>query len=102
MGTTWGRSPHAAIEEPTGQQWMRPEGGTDHGYSCRSSPRLELQPVESSLLWSRSTGGLTIHGNLCGAVPEAWALWYRAVLERCLESCSLWEPTQDQFEKDPM
>lgn len=25
-------------------------------------------------------------GDLCGAVPEGWALRYRAVLERCLES----------------
>jgi len=23
--------------------------------------------------------------------PEGWALGYRAVLEQCLESCSLWE-----------
>jgi len=32
--------------------------------------------------------------------PEGWALWYRAVLEQCLESCGLWKPVQDQCEKD--
>jgi len=47
-GTTQSRSPHAAMEEPMGQQRIRPEAGTAHGYPCRSSPRPELQPVESS------------------------------------------------------
>ena len=30
-------------------------------------------------------------GDLCGATPEGQALWYGAMLEQCLESCSLWE-----------
>jgi len=33
----------------------------------------------------------TAHGDPCGAVPEGWALGYRAVLQQCWESCSLWE-----------
>jgi len=31
MDTTWSRSPHAAMEEATVQQWMRPEGAAVHG-----------------------------------------------------------------------
>jgi len=35
-------------------------------------------------------GELCLWG-LCGAVPEGWVLWYRAILEQCLESCNLQE-----------
>jgi len=43
-GTTWGRCPCAAMEEPTVQQWVRPEGGTAHGYPHRSSPGWSCSP----------------------------------------------------------
>jgi len=45
------------MEEPTVQQWMRPEGGTAHGYPCKSSPRSELRPMEKSAQWGRRAGG---------------------------------------------
>ena len=38
MGTTQSRSPCAAMEEPMGQQWMRPKGGTAHGYPAEAAP----------------------------------------------------------------
>ena len=44
-GTTWSTSPHAAMEEPTVQQWMWLEEGTTHGELHRNSPSLELQPM---------------------------------------------------------
>ena len=57
MGTVWSTSPPAAMEEPTVQQWMCPEGAAAHGYRRRSSPGLELQPVERSLKWGRWAEG---------------------------------------------
>ena len=57
--------------------------------------QMVLQFVGSSLWWSRRAGGAAACGDLCGAVPEGWALWYRAVLELCWESCSLWEAYMD-------
>ena len=38
MSTTQSRYPCAPRKEPMVQQWMRLEGGTAHGYPCRSSP----------------------------------------------------------------
>ena len=66
MGTTRSRSPCTAMEEPTVQQWMRPGGGTAHGYPCRSSPVPELQPQERSLQWGKRAGGAAT----CGTVLE--------------------------------
>jgi len=65
-------SPHAAMEEPMRQQWMRPEGGTAHGGTLQEQPRLELLPVGTR-----------------GAVPEGWAPWYGAVLGQRWERCSM-------------
>ena len=41
MDTTRSRSPHAAMEEPTGQQQVRPEGGMAHGEPSQEQPRTE-------------------------------------------------------------
>jgi len=41
MCTTQRRSPHAAMEEPTGQQQVRPEGGMAHGEPSQEQPRTE-------------------------------------------------------------
>jgi len=50
---------------------------------CSSGCGLkEVQPTESSLLWRLM---LEQHA------PKGWTLWYRAMLEQCLESCSLRE-----------
>jgi len=49
------------------------------------SGQLSLNRQGGSCSWSCR------HGNSAGAVPEQWALWYRAVLEQCLKSCGLWE-----------
>lgn len=44
----------------------------------------ELRLNESSPEWSRRpVGAAATHGDLCGAVPEGWALWYGAILEQC-------------------
>jgi len=58
------------MDEPTAQQWMRPGGGTAHGYPCRSSPRPELQHLEKSPWWARRAGEAAAHGD---------------VLEQCLK-----------------
>ena len=70
MGTVWSTSPPAAMEEPTVQQWMCPEGATAHGYRRRSSPGLELQPVEKSLRWGRWAEGTATPGDPCRAILE--------------------------------
>jgi len=58
----------------------------------RSSPGLELQPVGSSTQWTRRAGGCHLWGPVLEqCIPKEWALWYRAVLEQCLQSYSLWE-----------
>ena len=73
MGTTWSRFPHAAIQEPSGQQ-MRPEGGVAHGEPTQEHSGPELQPMKSSLQWSSAV------------VHEGLAPWYRAMLRQCLKS----------------
>jgi len=87
-------SPREAAEEPTGQQWMRPEGRIAHGEPCRSSPGQgppQEQPVERGLCWGRRAEGTATCGDPCGSVPERWTPWYGAMLGQCWESCSLWE-----------
>ena len=54
-------------------------------------PGLELQPMNRSPRWGRRAEGAAVHRDLCGAPPDGWALWYRAMLKQCLESYSLWE-----------
>lgn len=44
-------SPREAAEEPTGQQWMRPEGSIAHGEPRRSSPG------QSCSLWRGAFAG---------------------------------------------
>ena len=84
VGAMQSKSPCAAMEEPMMWQWMRPEGvWSPH----RRSPGLKLQPTERSPWWGRRVGG-THAGEIH---PWGWALWYRAMLEQCLETCSLWE-----------
>ena len=83
--TTWSRSPCAAMEESTVQQWMRPGGATAHGEPLQEQPGPELQPMGRSPQWVRKAGGATAGGDLCGAVPEGSALWYGAMLEQCLK-----------------
>ena len=51
MGNMWSRSPHAAMEEPVVQQWMRPEGGTAHG-----------KPIRSTLSWCCGPWGAVCGG----------------------------------------
>lgn len=89
--TTHSRSSQAAMLDPTHSSGWGPEESTAHGYPPAGTAQVELQPVESSLRWGRRAGGATTHGDFCGAVPEVWTPWYRAVLEHCLESYSLWE-----------
>lgn len=60
MGTTWSRFPHAAIQEPSGQQ-MRPEGGVAHGEPTQEHSGPELQPMKSSLQWGGRAGGAAAH-----------------------------------------
>ena len=58
-------------------------------------------PTGADPIWSGSHGeeptvrqkgwGSCCPWGLYGAAPEGWVLWHRAVLEQCLESCSLWE-----------
>ena len=61
MGTTQSRSPCAAMEEPMGQQWMRPKGGTAHGYPAEAAPGQNC--------------------SLCEAADEGLSLWYEAMLD---------------------
>lgn len=89
MGALYRRSPHAhggTVDEA----WRRLQPMEIY---CRSSPRPELHP------WGGALGGAGGLGEQCWAVPEGWALWYRAVLGQCLESCSLWETHKDQFRR---
>lgn len=67
MDTMQSRSRCAAMEEPTLQQWMWPEGGTAHGSTHRSSPGPELQPVERRLWWGRQAGGAAARADSAGA-----------------------------------
>jgi len=48
MGTAQSRSPCAAMEEPTVQQWIRPEGSI--AYVCIATRGIlpELQPMKRS------------------------------------------------------
>ena len=75
------RSPHAAMEEPMVQQWMEPAGYHSLWRPTVGHPRLELQPMESSLQWGKKAGFAAICGNSCGAVSEGWTSWYGAMLE---------------------
>ena len=95
-GTTQSRSPCATMEEPTGQQWMRPGGGTAHREPCRSSPGLELQPVERGVKWGKRAGGAVS----VGTHVEQCLKCSSCGMELCWESSSLWEAHGDQLRKD--
>lgn len=80
MGATWSRSPHAAMEEATVQQWMRPEGAAACGDTpqepCAGAAAHEQEPMMG---WRSHGEGAADNRDLCGAPPEGWAL--------CTEPC---------------
>ena len=89
-GITRRRSPHAAMEEPTGQQWMGPQGGTAHGYPAGTVQAAPATREEQSAVGQE--GQEMACGDPCRAV-RSWRVGpiHRAVLEQCLESYSLYE-----------
>ena len=67
VGIVWSTSPCAAMEEPTLQQWMWPEGGTA---PAAVGPGPELQPVGRSLWWGcwaseAANSGVSVLGQVC-------------------------------------
>ena len=84
------RSPHAAMEEPTGQQWMGPQGGTAHGYpagTVQAAPatREEQSAVGQEGQEMAALPPVETRAEQC--VPGEWA--------RYTESCwsSAWRVT---------
>ena len=70
--------PHTVMEDPTRQQWMRPEGGTSHGHSHNSSPGQSCSPWGGALSGSGRLGepllvetcvGQYLKGRPCGTEP---------------------------------
>jgi len=85
-----------AQERPTEEQAipLQPVGTARSRSLCAAMEESmwqlkEVQSVGTPVGMTRA--GAAAQGDLCGAVPEQWALWYGAVLEQCWESCSLWE-----------
>ena len=81
-----------SIEESTVQQWMWPDRSCSpwrrprkirlwtRAAAYREEPAVEQEVWESCCLWGPV---------LEQCAPEGLALWYRAMLEQHLESCSL-------------
>jgi len=84
------KSPHVDMGEPSGQQWVRPEGGTAHGEPCRS-PSGRAAALESRLRWGRKAWGICCP---CRAMGSS-AGWVGPMVQSCgeqwLESCNLCE-----------
>jgi len=69
MDTVQSRSPYSAMEEPTGHQWMRLEGGITHGHPHRSNLGQNFSPWRAAW-WGRRAEGAATCWDLCGAAPE--------------------------------
>lgn len=88
MDTTRSRSSHAAMEEPTGQQWMRPEGGMAH-----AEPTQELAQ-RGAAVWQEGSGSCCPWGPMLEQFlkdgPHSMELcWSCNLREAC--AGSVWE-----------
>jgi len=87
MDNTWSRSSHSVMEEPMGQQWMRPEGGTAHGYTHRSTPGSSSSPWRTAHC---GAGGLR-------ELPPQGPMWSSAWGVGPVESC--WRRGRERLRK---
>ena len=94
---TWSSS---SLQSRRGHWWRRlqcnhreiPAAAGNAAWGRQKHPGQELQLNESSPEQSRRPGrDAAANGDLCRTMPQGWALWYRAILEKCSGSCSLWE-----------
>ena len=65
MGTIQSRSPRAAMEEPTVQQWMWSEGGTAHGKHLQEQGQTRAAAHGEQPVVGRRAGEVAAHGDLC-------------------------------------
>ena len=80
MGTTQADLCVQPWRSPWCSSGLRPERATAHGEPPQEHPGPKLQTEGRILQWGRRAGGAATSGEVCGAVPEGWALCYRPMM----------------------
>lgn len=69
------------------EQWER----SSSGWGLKEQPQAGAAAHGEKPVLGQEGWGNCLPWGCAEAVPEGWAPQYEALLEQCLESCSLWE-----------